>query len=108
MAAIDRGVAVSLLIDGFGSSDARRFFRRARPSAAARFCRFHPRYGRRYLLRNHQKLALADAEGQSPCSSAGSTSPTTYFGTVAEGAWRDLGLLVEGPPRRGWRLITTS
>jgi cardiolipin synthase len=28
----------------------------------ATFCRFHPSWGRRYLLRNHQKLALADGD----------------------------------------------
>ena len=32
----------------------------------------------------------------------------SYFGTVEDGAWRDLGLLVEGRRRRGWRPIMTS
>ena len=41
--AIDRGVDVSLLIDGFGSSDTpRELFPRAAASAARRFCRFNP------------------------------------------------------------------
>src|ERR1044072_4778809 len=30
--------------------------------AGVELCRFVPRWGRRYLLRNHQKLALADEE----------------------------------------------
>ena len=39
---------------------ARQILRRDRRRAAARFCLFNPSYGRRYLLRNHQKLAIAD------------------------------------------------
>ena len=60
--AVDRGVKVSLLIDGFGSGDTRADYFRELSERGARFCRFNPAYGRRYLLRNHQKLALADAE----------------------------------------------
>src|SRR5690606_12386037 len=60
VAAQRRGVAVSLLIDDFGTSDAPAGFFQPLIDAGARFCRFVPRWGRRYLLRNHQKLALAD------------------------------------------------
>jgi cardiolipin synthase len=58
-----RGVAVSLIVDGLGSEPAARehFFDPLR-EAGAQVCRFEPRLGRRYLLRNHQKLALADDE----------------------------------------------
>ncbi|MEA3046040.1 MAG: cardiolipin synthase [Sphingomonadales bacterium] len=58
VAAAERGVAVSLLVDGFGAV-AGGFFQPL-IDAEARFCRFVPRWGRRYLLRNHQKLSLAD------------------------------------------------
>ncbi len=57
-------------------------------------CRFVPRWGRRYLLRNHQKLALADDR---KAIVGGFNISSDYFGTAAEGAWRDLGLEVEGP-----------
>ena len=62
--------------------------------AKARFCRFVPRWGRRYLLRNHQKLALADG---SKAIVGGFNISDDYFGTIEAGAWRDLGLQVEGP-----------
>ena len=58
--AVDRGVAVSLLVDGFGSSATPDGYFAELANSSAKFCRFNPSYGRRYLLRNHQKLALAD------------------------------------------------
>ncbi|MCA1654172.1 MAG: phosphatidylserine/phosphatidylglycerophosphate/cardiolipin synthase family protein [Sphingomicrobium sp.] len=92
--AIERGVEVSLLIDGFGSSKAPEDYFKQLHEAGARFCRFNPAYGRRYLLRNHQKLALADGK---IALIGGFNIEDSYFGTVEEGAWRDIGLLVEGP-----------
>ena len=94
VAAAARGVKVSLLVDGFGASSAPRGFFQPLIDAQARFCRFVPRWGRRYLLRNHQKLALADG-GRAIVG--GFNISDDYFGTIAEGAWRDLGLEVEGP-----------
>ena len=98
LAAIDRGVEVALLIDGFGSSDTPDDYFAELPQRGAKFCRFNPSYGRRYLLRNHQKLALADAETKSPRILVGGFNVADdYFETVEQGAWRDIGLLVEGP-----------
>jgi cardiolipin synthase len=88
-----RGVQVSLLVDGFGAAYAPDGFFRPLIEAGARFCRFVPRYGRRYLLRNHQKLAVADGR---KVIVGGFNIGADYFGTVADGAWRDLGLIVEG------------
>ena len=93
VAAVGRGVKVSLLVDGFGAANASAAFFQPLVDAEARFCRFVPRWGRRYLLRNHQKLALADGKR---VIIGGFNIKDEYFGTVAEGAWRDLGLLVEG------------
>jgi cardiolipin synthase len=94
VAAAGRGVEVSLLLDGFGASAADAAFFKPLADAEARFCRFVPRWGRRYLLRNHQKLALADG---ARAIVGGFNIGDEYFGTVDSGAWRDLGLLVEGP-----------
>lgn len=95
-----RGVAVSLIVDGLGSEQAEqnRFFDPLR-EAQVDVCRFVPRWGRRYLLRNHQKLALADGEDAARARAiiGGFNVEDSYFGTPAEQAWRDLGLLVEGP-----------
>lgn len=96
LAAIGRGVKVSLLVDGFGASKAPDDYFLPLTKAGARFCRFIPSVGRRYLLRNHQKLALADAEGDAKVLVGGFNISDDYFGTVRDGAWRDIGLLVEG------------
>ncbi len=99
IAAARRGVAVKLIVDGFGS-EGDDFFDPLR-DAGVSVCRFSPRIGRRYLLRNHQKLALADAEdvdeGGAKIIIGGFNIEDDYFGTPKEQAWRDLGLLVEGP-----------
>ena len=93
--AAKRGVKVSLTVDGLGSEPAeqRGFFEPLR-AANITLCRFVPRWGRRYLLRNHQKLAIAD---ECHAIVGGFNVEDSYFGTPAERAWRDLGLVVDGP-----------
>jgi cardiolipin synthase len=93
IAAAARGVKVSLLVDGFGSDAADGRFFDALSASEVDFCEFSPKFGRRYLLRNHQKLALADG-----CRViiGGFNVSDDYFGTNDGGAWRDLGLKVEG------------
>ena len=93
LAAAERGVQVSLLVDGFGSDAAKAAFFQPLIDGNVDFCRFSARYGRRYLLRNHQKLALADGRR---VLIGGFNVSDDYFGTVESGAWRDLGLEVEG------------
>ena len=92
IAASERGVMVSLLVDGFGSSAKTEFWRPVQESGI-HFCRFSPKYGRRYLLRNHQKLVLADGQ---KVITGGFNIADEYFGTVESGAWRDIGIQVEG------------
>jgi cardiolipin synthase A/B len=95
LAAAARGVRVSVIVDGLGSEHAAaRHFFDPLSEAGVEMCRFVPRWGRRYLLRNHQKLALAD---ESQVIIGGFNIQDSYFGTIEQGAWRDLGLLVEGP-----------
>ena len=96
LAACARGVSVSLIIDGFGSDPDDAFLQPLRDSGVD-LCRFLPRYGRRYLLRNHQKLALADEER---VIIGGFNVEDAYFAGPAANGWRDLGLLVEGPAAR--------
>lgn len=88
-----RGVQVSLLVDGFGAANAPDGFFQDLVDAGGHFCRFSPRFGRRYLLRNHQKLAMADGRR---VIIGGFNIADDYFGTIESGAWRDLGLQVEG------------
>jgi cardiolipin synthase len=90
-----RGVEVSLIVDGMGSEPAAsNDFFAPLTACGASVCRFVPRWGRRYLLRNHQKMAIADGERT---IIGGFNIQDSYFGTPAEDAWRDLGLLVDGP-----------
>lgn len=93
--AAGRGVKVQLIVDGLGSEHAaaHHFFDPLH-AAGVDMCRFVPRWGRRYLLRNHQKLALAD---EARVLIGGFNIEKSYFGTPEQDAWRDLGLLVEGP-----------
>lgn len=95
--ALDRGVTVSVLLDGFGSDKCPEDYFVELRDKGAHFCRFHPSYGRRYLLRNHQKMALADAESACPRIMVGGFNVADdYFGTIEDKAWRDIGLIVEG------------
>ena len=92
--ALDRGVAVSLIVDGFGAYTPDQYFT-SLIGKGLTFCRFHPTYGRRYLIRCHQKLALADEER---VLIGGFNVEDDYFErSGTPGGWRDLGLLVEGP-----------
>jgi cardiolipin synthase len=91
--AAQRGVEVSLLTDRFGCGDVKPDFTQPLIDAHIRFCQFHPSWGRRYLLRNHQKMAIADGER---CIVGGSNISDAYFGTPEDNAWRDIWLLVEG------------
>ncbi|MEO7634530.1 MAG: phosphatidylserine/phosphatidylglycerophosphate/cardiolipin synthase family protein [Sphingomicrobium sp.] len=98
LAAIDRGIEVALLIDGFGSASNPDDYFKQIGEKGGKFCRFHPAYGRRYLLRNHQKLALADA-GTKDCRVlvGGFNVADDYFAAAGPQAWRDVGLIVAGP-----------
>src|SRR5215213_9347128 len=96
--ALDRGAAVSVLIDSFGSNRTNEGYFRELVEAGAKFCRFNPSLGRSYLLRNHQKMALADGEtDRSRILIGGFNIEDSYFGDFSDRAWRDIGLLVEGP-----------
>lgn len=91
--AIWRGVKVSLIVDGFGGAADGAFFAPLE-AVGADVSRFIPGFGRRYLLRNHQKLALADG---ARVIVGGFNIEDDYFAEAAPQAWRDFGLLVEGP-----------
>jgi cardiolipin synthase len=97
-----RGVSVSLIVDGFGAEiRADKSFFESLRAAGVKVCLFSPRLGRRYLLRNHQKLLLADAEEGDGARIivGGFNIEDDYLGIAPkpELVWRDLGLLVEGP-----------
>jgi cardiolipin synthase A/B len=94
LAAAARGVRTALIVDGFGSDAAtqHKFFEPLK-AAGIDVCAFHPRWGRRYLLRNHQKMAIAD---EASAIVGGFNVSADYFDTDPAKAWRDLGLMVKG------------
>ncbi|HVL79307.1 MAG TPA: phosphatidylserine/phosphatidylglycerophosphate/cardiolipin synthase family protein [Sphingomicrobium sp.] len=96
--AAKRGVRVKLLLDGYGCSSAEANFFKDIGDAGGDFCLFHPSYGRRYLLRNHQKLVISD-EGRALIG--GANIEDSYLVDEGERYWRDLWLMIEGPAVRG-------
>lgn len=95
IAAAVRGVEVALIVDGFGSDAASHdSFFDPLTSAGIQVCAFHPRWGRRYLLRNHQKMAIAD---DARVIIGGFNVAQDYFTDEGDTAWRDLGLWLDGP-----------
>lgn len=92
--ALNRGVTVSCIVDGFGSNRTPDMFFAILKAAGCRFFRFAPRFGRRYLLRNHQKIAIAD-HGRALIG--GFNIGNDYFAPPEAERWHDLGLVVQGP-----------
>lgn len=94
LGALGRGVAVTLMIDAFGSGSTDDYFFEPLVAAGARFGRFGTRRSTRYLIRNHQKMAIADG---ARALIGGFNIEAEYFaGTGDTKGWSDLGLLVEG------------
>ncbi len=95
IAAAARGCAVTLLIDGFGSSRLPDAFLEPLRAAGAQVDRFLPQKGRRYLLRNHQKILIADGK---VAMIGGANIAEDYFAEAGKTAvWHDLALTIAGP-----------
>jgi len=93
IAALARGVAVTLMIDAFGSGSTPRSFFDPLTDAGAQFALFGARRSTRYLIRNHQKMAIADDRR---LLLGGFNVEDGYFDGKSADRWIDLGLLIEG------------
>jgi cardiolipin synthase len=93
VAAARRGVDVRVIVDGFGALADEAFFAPL-IEAGGSFCRFTPRWSRRYLIRNHQKIVVADRE---VAMLGGFNVENGYFAPPGENGWNDLAFTVEGP-----------
>jgi len=91
--AAGRGVAVSLIVDAFGN-DAGAVFFKPLVEAGGRFAVFSPKWGVRYLVRNHQKFTIVD---EARVMTGGANVSDHYFAIPAENGWCDLSVLVKGP-----------
>ncbi|MCB0717038.1 MAG: phosphatidylserine/phosphatidylglycerophosphate/cardiolipin synthase family protein [Bacteroidetes bacterium] len=92
--AASRGVTVSLLIDDFGSIETPDGCFDALVEAGGSFRKFQPRLLQRYLLRNHQKIAIAD-DGRGIIGSFNIAE--THLSDESEEGWRDIGVRIDGP-----------
>lgn len=95
--AVGRGVDVTLVIDRFGSSASDEFLAPLRATGARAYC-FSPRWNQRYLIRNHQKIVIADdARGMF----GGFNIEDSYFAPPEQNGWNDLAIRIEGPAVAG-------
>ena len=95
--AAHRGVVVRVLLDGYGTSGVGADFFQPIEDEGGAFCLFLPSYGRRYLIRNHQKLVIADEQ---IAIIGGANIENAYLTDTGEKYWRDLWMRIEGPAVR--------
>jgi cardiolipin synthase len=92
VAAAKRGVHVSLIVDGFGASVDNAFFAELQ-DAGGKFCIFSPHWNPSYVIRNHQKIVVAD---ERIAMLGGFNIEEAYFAPPEENGWRDLAFTLEG------------
>ena len=91
-AAAKRGVRVTLIIDQFGAAVSDQFL--SPLTDAGGIClRFSAKWTRRYLIRNHQKLVIADG---TRAMFGGFNIADDYFAPPERNGWADLGIVIEG------------
>lgn len=93
VAAAVRGVAVDLIVDDFGNDAGAEFFEPL-AKAGGHFAVFSPKWGTRYLVRNHQKFAIADG---ARVMTGGANVSDHYFDGPQTNGWCDLSVRIEGP-----------
>jgi cardiolipin synthase A/B len=91
--AVKRGVRVQLIVDSFGSADLDYAFFEPLVQAGGEYHFFSTRKGFGYLIRNHQKMLIADARH---ALVGGFNITDQYFGRKGDDSWEDLGLIVSG------------
>lgn len=87
-----RGVAVTLIIDRFGAAASDRFLAPIREAGGTTHC-FSSRWSTRYLIRNHQKMIIAD---DARAMFGGFNVEDDYFAPPESNGWSDLAISVEG------------
>ena len=92
VAAARRGVDVTLMVDGFGAQADEAFFAPLIEAGGTFRC-FIARFTRRYLIRNHQKIVIADGR---IAMLGGFNVENSYFARPGEDGWSDLAFTVEG------------
>ena len=94
VAAANNGVHVQLIIDSFGSGNVSDRFFDALVEAGGCYHCFSTRKGLGYIIRNHQKILIADS---AHALVGGFNITDDYFGRAGDNSWEDLGIIVSGP-----------
>ena len=95
--AAGRGVEVQVIVDSFGSQPDAEFFAPL-VEAGGSYAVFSPRRDVSYLIRNHQKIAIAD---DTVAIIGGFNITRTYFDPPQVNGWNDLGVRVSGDAVKG-------
>jgi cardiolipin synthase A/B len=93
IAAAKRGVSVSLIVDSFGSSENYDAFFAPIANAGGRFLWFSSRWNIGYLVRNHQKILIADDQ---TALIGGYNIADSYFSKAGRVSWEDFGMVMSG------------
>lgn len=92
--ALKRGVDVTLMLDAFGSLEVKQSLFDQLTKAGGRVAWFGSSWSTRYLIRNHQKIAISDDR---KAIIGGFNISNAYFGVPENEAWHDMGIRIEGP-----------
>ncbi len=87
-----RGVRVTLILDGFGATASEQFLEPLN-AVGGRTVRFVAHWSQRYLIRNHQKIVIAD---EALAMIGGFNIEDDYFSPPAMNGWNDLAVTVRG------------
>jgi len=93
VAAANNGVHVQLIIDSFGSGNVSDHFFDALVEAGGCYHCFSKCKGLGYIIRNHQKILIADS---AHALVGGFNITDDYFGRAGGNSWEDLGIIVSG------------
>ena len=91
--AANNGVDVQLIIDSFGSGNVSDRFFDALVEAGGCYHCFSTRKGLGYIIRNHQKILIADS---AHALVGGFNITDDYFGRAGDNSWEDLGVILSG------------
>jgi len=94
VSAAKRGVDVTLMVDAFGSSSSGSGFFAPLMEVGGKVGWFGSSWSTRYLIRNHQKMAIADGGS---AIIGGFNVSDAYFGLPEEDCWHDMALRIDGP-----------
>ena len=94
VSAAARGVKVQLIIDSFGSAETSHDFFQPLVDAGGKYHCFGSRKGLGYLVRNHQKILIADQER---VLVGGFNISDVSYDRAGEASWEEFGVVMSGP-----------